>query len=711
MQGAIRREEPLTRLPWDSHYIYDIETYPNCFSLGAIHYETGTRYCFEISSRVNQAEQLWQWLEYLRNNRVRMVGFNNIGFDYPVMHSFMRGGHSCELLYNKAQAIFDAQNKGDRFSQGVWPSDWFIPQVDLFKIHHFDNKAKMTSLKALEFAMRMESIEDLPYKPGTILTDEEIANLVSYMMHDVEATRDFFDHSQEQLKLRDDFTEQFGYDFTNCNDTKIGEQYMILKLEEAGVQCYDYSTGRKRPKKSPRPNGIKLGEVLFDFIGFTHPNLQRVHEWLKAKTVFDTREALSFDPTPDNPKGERLSAKVNGFTFDFGLGGIHGSVESQLVESDAEHVIIDVDVTSYYPSIPIAHSIYPEHLGDVWCSETANLKQMRLEHAKGTPLNAAGKLAMNGSYGKTNSEYSPFFDPQYTMAVTINGQLMLAMLSEWALGIAGLTMVQANTDGITVRLPRARLEAFRRLCKLWECQTGLELEEAEYSRMWVRDVNNYLAEYAGSGKLKHIGAYVSKKGPDNPQRPDWHKDMSAMVVPKVAVKYLTEGGDIEEMIRNHTDRMDFMLRAKVRRADKLLWGEEEVQHLTRYYVCDDSQGRYLSKQMIMTENQRAQCQTGIIKDEAKLAKYAQKLKDWEAAGKTHLASYIKTRDVMVPRVTEELNERKEQLRLGGRRTAIQAGYTVQVCNHMRDALFPVNVAYYASEVRKLVAPFVRGAVA
>ena len=43
-----------------------------------------------------------------------------------------------------------------------------------------------------------------------------------------------------------------------------------------------------------------------------------------------------------------LNCTINGFKFVFGVGGIHGSVESQIVYSDDDFQIVDVDVTSFY---------------------------------------------------------------------------------------------------------------------------------------------------------------------------------------------------------------------------------------------------------------------------------------------------------------------------------------------------------------------------
>ena len=120
------------------------------------------------------------------------------------------------------------------------------------------------------------------------------------------------------------------------------------------------------------------------------------------------------------------------------------------------------------------------------------------------------------------------------------------------------------------------------MCRWWEQLTHLQLEEALYSRMMIRDVNSYLAEYE-SGKLKRKGAYEYNTL--------WHQDPSALVVPKAAEAALVRGESVREFITKHRDPFDFMCRAKVPRGSQLMlrWPEWEVetelQHITRYFVA------------------------------------------------------------------------------------------------------------------------------
>lgn len=43
------------------------------------------------------------------------------------------------------------------------------------------------------------------------------------------------------------------------------------------------------------------------------------------------------------------------------------------------------------------------------------------------------------------------------MSITLNGQLLLCVLAENLIKISGLTLIQINTDGVTVRLPRSEM--------------------------------------------------------------------------------------------------------------------------------------------------------------------------------------------------------------------------------------------------------------
>lgn len=682
-------------------WVYDIETYPNCFTFTAVCADNSRTHVYECSTRKNDVSQLFEFLDMLHEKKHRMVGFNNKGFDYPVLHALLEvrakavtvsGKAVAKKAYKVAQDLISvqAEHNNARLKE-------HIKQIDLFKIHHFDNKARATSLKMIEFNMKSDSIEDLPFPVGTELTDSEIDVLLKYNMHDVIKTLDFYNISLNAIRFRDELSKKYKRDFTNHNDTKIGKDYFIMQLEKTMPDsCYKKdSTGKKVINQTKRPL-IAIKDCLFNYYDFQRPEFQAIFNWFKKQTITETKGVFS-DVTADKldrvsmfaemnimrkkfnagqideelvafkaayPAGwidkvqlkakkkgqptysywycwyeaETLNVVVDGFRFDFGTGGIHGSVSSCIVAESDTHQIIDADVSSMYPNIAIANRVYPEHLTDRFCDIYKDVYEQRKSYPKASAENAMLKLALNGVYGDSNNQYSPFYDPQYTMTITINGQLSLCLLAEKLLNIDGLSLVQVNTDGVTVLCPRNMMDKYNAICEAWQQQVGLQLEYASYSKMIIRDVNNYLAFYT-DGKVKRKGAYQY-------EGLGWHQNQGGLVIPMAAEANMIYGTAIEDFVQTHKDLYNFMLRTKVPRNSKLMLvmddgTEIQQQNICRYYAC---------------------------KDGGKLVK-------------------------IMPALIE-----------GGedRRLSINSSWNVKTCNNIKDFGNDIDYNYYIAEAKKLV---------
>ena len=195
------------------------------------------------------------------------------------------------------------------------------------------------------------------------------------------------------------------------------------------------------------------------------------------------------------------------------------------------------------------------------------------------------KLSANSVYGKSNDKHSFLYDPIYTLKTTLNGQLMLSMLCEWLNTKINLTMLQVNTDGITVKIRKTDLELYYSICKEWEAYTKLTLEYVEYSKMVIRDVNNYLA-VTTKGKVKYKGAFEIDK--------DYHKDNSFKIIPIALSEFFVKGIPVEETITNHHNIFDFCGRQKFKGGDygttSTIIGNklvvEKQQKNVRYYVSN-----------------------------------------------------------------------------------------------------------------------------
>lgn len=463
-------------------YVYDIETFYDTFLFAGSFDGCGEAQVFEISWRKNQRQELLNFLNYLKQIDAFMVGYNNLGFDYPVIHDLMMNPmlFDAKRAFDTAQKIIDEQKYKVGFgSFNVGLHNREIHQVDLMKIWHFDNDSKRTRLKDLQFAMRSSDVMDLPYSPHKPLSSEEIDHLITYNIHDVSETKGFLNFTAERLKLRRDLlvSQTLKGDVLNWNDTKIGEEFFISKLGRD--VCYD---GRK-PRGTDRLM-VEFNNVILPKIQFRKPEYVDVIETFRTKKWYkddkDRNSLIAFD------------RDLNGMQIYFGSGGIHGSVNNKVYRESQTHKIIDIDVSGMYPAVGIANNFFPAHLGMKFVEVYKQLKFDRKQHKKGTAMNAVLKLAQNGAYGKSNSKYSPLFDTQYLFSITINGQLQLLQLYEALSFIPDIEFVQVNTDGMTVYLPRQHEWLFDCYKKSWEKETGLELEQVEYSAMYIRDVNSYI---------------------------------------------------------------------------------------------------------------------------------------------------------------------------------------------------------------------------
>lgn len=685
--------------------IYDFETYPNVVTMCTVDSDGNNIEEFEISDRKNDSERFIEFFRDCIRNKRRMVGFHSRSFDYTIIHYMISKAKLCKQqgsictfthqeLYKEADAYFKKQKAVDKFQNPVKDSDVVIPQLDLFLVHHFDNKARATSLKMLEFNMRSDEIEDLPYAPGTNLNGYEIDNLIKYNKKDVLETLKFYNESKDSLILRDELSSQFGFDCTNYNDTKIGKQLFIDRLEKENPGCCytPQSYGGRKIRQTKRET-IKIEECLFSYIDFkkNRVEFQAIHEWFKVQVISETKgvftdlpehklgdvakyaemkvKRIKFKDVPTDaeihemkthfPLGwveetelkatqtlkdtdgnsvketyidekgkekkrvvkvakksyhwcyniaETLNVVINGFRFDFGVGGIHGAKQGTHV-STQKRKCRTLDVASYYPNMAISNKVYPLHLGETFYKVYKDLYMERKKYDKKSAANKALKLALNGVYGDSNNEFSPLYDPAYTMTITIGGQLSLCMLMGALIDNCGAEIIMCNTDGFEYFVDIEMIEKADFIVKRWEQVTGLEMEGDTYSKMYIRDVNNYLS-VTECGKVKTKGAYEVL-----PYRElGWQKNHSSMVIGMAVYDELINGGDAEQFILNHTDEYDFCLRSKVPRSSNLFLVMEDGEEIQQQNICryfPSREGGKLVKLMPPLEGQTEWRRLGI----------------------------------------------------------------------------------------------------
>ncbi|MFW6226461.1 MAG: hypothetical protein ACOC3V_05860, partial [bacterium] len=284
-------------------WIYDIETYEQAFILCARQKDNGRKLEFEISRRKDDTVKLVKHLLSVKGQ----IGYNNLEFDYPVLHWFLKNFQNYDqnslpkALCEEANKIIHEDNSR------ISPSEVMIPQLDLLKIWHYDNGARYTSLKYLEFNMRMDNIEDLPYDIHADLTDEMIDNLIKYCHHDVYATYLFYKLSLNRISLRRKLSKKYGLGLMNKSDVGIAEDLVL--------DSYCKLTGRdKQEVRESRTEWdfIKAKDVILSQVKFKTTNMQLwldklKNTYLKAKDNFW--------------KGEIINLYDE--EYQVGLGGLH----------------------------------------------------------------------------------------------------------------------------------------------------------------------------------------------------------------------------------------------------------------------------------------------------------------------------------------------------------------------------------------------------
>ena len=538
--------------------IWDIETMQELFLVCIYNPETNEMHDFQVSKNMNQLDGFIRFTE--KHKDYYWVGYNNLRFDSQVVEHIIRNYEDWHELSGLEICAKIAQKAADTIHDAnydVFPEyreEWLsLKQLDLFKINHYSNKNRMVSLKRLEFEMDLENIEEMPiHHTKENMTQDEIAITIDYCRNDVMATYEFYkvttgntNHplykGNNQIELRQDIYEEFGIPCLNYSDSKIGDE-MIKKYycQEKGIQYSDL------PKKGLFRTEVKMRDCIADYISFQTPELQA---FLKKVS----KERL----TMKDEFKESLEFYENIYTF--AKGGLHTENKPKVFESDDDHEIIDWDVSSYYPAIIISNGRYPGHLGKEFLlgykamfEKRLELKPMAKKDKKIAGIVGALKLAVNSVYGKSSDMQSWIYDRQLTMFTTITGELSLLMLIE-AYELAGINIISANTDGVTIMVSKSLIDKMHEINKWWMELTQYELERTDYQKIIFSTVNDYLA-IKTNGEIKKKGDFLTDF--------ELHKNKSARIVPIALEHYYVNDVPVADTIRNHTNIYDFCLRQK-----------------------------------------------------------------------------------------------------------------------------------------------------
>jgi hypothetical protein len=533
--------------------VFDIEIYVNYMLVSFMNVATGNVRHFEMyPGKTLEVEPIRAILR-----QYRLVSFNGIQFDLPLVTLALNGA-TCEQIKNVANQMI--LNGLRYWSLGIEPVK--VDHIDLIEV-----APGQASLKLYGGRLHCQTLQDLPIEPEAVITPDQHALLRRYCENDLRTTLALYERLQPQLRLREEMSEQYRIDLRSKSDAQIAEAVIKDEVEHR----------LKHSLKKCDPFRLAGHEFSYRPPSFIRFNTQALRDILHlvSETVF----VVGSNGVVQLPKNiVNLKINVGSSTYRMGIGGLHSSEKSIAHHSDDNFILVDRDVTSYYPSIILRCGLKPENIGEHFTHVYRHIVERRLTaKINGDKVQAdCLKVTINGSFGKFGSPYSCLYSPALLIQTTVTGQLTLLMLIE-ALESEGIQVVSANTDGLVIRSHRNQLALLDYIVWEWEHSTGFVTESSEYLALYSRDVNNYVAITPNGYKAK--GAMAKSSLSKNPQNE---------IVTRAVIEYLRHATPVETTIHSCQDITQFVTVRTVKGGavkDGKLLGKA-----VRWYYAKDTDG-------------------------------------------------------------------------------------------------------------------------
>ena len=556
--------------------VYDIEIFPNCFHCCCKDTETGRLYKFEISERRNQLEDLVGFFLSEGQQSMRMFcGYNNHHYDDVIINYIIDYSYTlaslpywkiCQSLFNLSTTIVEDED-GSREKLKRWKYAHYFQSMDLLTMQ-FSKKLRV-GLKSMQVTMHYKNVYEYEGDFDKCIPSNEIDNMISYNINDVESTTELLNRLKDQVELRLFIEEEHGINCLSMDSVKMAETFLLEKYsEKSGIP-----KNVIKEMRSPM-DYIPLKDVILPFIKYKNPKLQEVLEDMKKQIVYSKER-----------KGYENKFIINNVVYSVGVGGIHSIHTPKIFRPGEDEFIGHADVASMYPSLLIEYQWGPRHLGKLFCELFAGLKAERLE-AKHTGQNVKNlflKIVLNSPTGKMQQEVSWMYDPFNVFKIRINGQLILLMLVDRLLDL-GCEIIQVNTDGVVYRAKNGLRDKIQMAISDVEKITRLEFESDEYEAFYQYAINDYFGVLKG-GKIEKKGMFITDTR--------LGKGLAPAIIPKAVINYFTKNIPVQDTIRQCTDIKDFLMTQNVDKKFKVLYNDKYIQRINRFYASTN--GCYMYK--------------------------------------------------------------------------------------------------------------------
>ena len=322
--------------------VCDTEALPNYWSIG-FKSADGKKKVFELydGCPLNRTAIASIFRQY------RVFTFNGIKYDIPMICYAMSGASNEELKHASDELI--------QFGTPHWV---FMQRLNLTVPEFFDHvdlmqvspgAPQMPSLKMYAGRLHSRKMQEMPIHHEESVYEEGRQVIRAYHDNDLDVTLDLKEELKVQVALRATMSKEYGVDLRSKSDAQVAEAILKSELEKI--------LGRRLYAPDIEPGFFKY----------------QVPAWAKFETLA-LRSALGLIQsarfkidsagnlhTEDGVK--KLNVRIGENTYQMGIGGLHSQEANVSRFSDDQFVLLDRDVTSYYPQSILLQGMFPKHLG------------------------------------------------------------------------------------------------------------------------------------------------------------------------------------------------------------------------------------------------------------------------------------------------------------------------------------------------------------
>ena len=302
--------------------VSDVEFYPNYFEVGFKEFGKENYKFFEISEFKNERLDI---IKYLQSDWHILITFNGLHYDNLMLNCVIRHGtDTLKYLEKLNNAII-----GDDFDYYRNYKKKLFKSTDIDLYTYWSKMLRMSmkiSLKGLMVQLNMPLIQELPYEPGTYLTESQMAEVKAYNVNDLQATELLAVKMEKDIKIRFSIANEKGFDCHSWDQIKLASHSLLdAYCKPKGLDTYEMSKTRfEKPT-------LYLKDLIDVDFGFKTPQFQNLLKKLKESVDIFSQSVL-------------FNCNNTNVLITYGMGGIHSVNKNQVFKTDSLKQLLTSDV-------------------------------------------------------------------------------------------------------------------------------------------------------------------------------------------------------------------------------------------------------------------------------------------------------------------------------------------------------------------------------